>query len=138
MKKVTDRDLGGYVLDSTRRMTVKKELAIDILEKCSELIRVRIKDLENRISELKEVLELIDTGKEMYLLAGGGYTYVDKDGERYQYNVINGKPILTSRNFKIYEIVEYCDMSDIGQNTGNGRSIVYAYVDKVVKTRLIK
>lgn len=138
MKKVTDRDLGGYVLDSTRRMTVKKELAIDILEKCSKLIRVRIKDLENRISELKEVLELIDTGKEMYLLAGDGYTYVDKDGERYQYNVINGKPILTSRNFKNYEIVEYCDMSDIGQNTGNGRSIVYAYVDKVVKTRLIK
>lgn len=140
MKKVTDKDVGEYVFGDVkyRRATMKKEIAVDKIEKCSELIKIRITDLESRISELRDALEIIDAGKAMYRIGGGDYIYVDKDGKTYEYNVVNHKPVLISSDFKMYEIIEHCDMSDIGQDKGNGRSVVYAYVDKVVKTRLIK
>ena len=51
-----------------------------------------------------------------------------------EFKKINNKPIIIDNNFNLFEIIEYVNMDDIGQDRGNS-GVVVSWVDKVVKVK---
>lgn len=126
MKIIGSSDLGGYVLDSVKCDKNLKKAK----DNFKELLDENINTLKSR---LEEMIELRDTKENIiYLLkdTDSCYNYVDKDGNDYQYSVINGKPVLVSADFKMYAIVGYYDVKNIRKMKHNSRYVIESFVDK--------
>ena len=136
MKKV--ESLNGYQFDSLTHIKLTKERAFGKIDILKNLLDKRIALLESRLSELKELKDFMQLDKQIYLFKtnDSDYGYVDSYGNNYEYQKINDKPILIDGNFNLFEIVEYVDVNDIGQDKGN-RNMTVSWIDKVVKINRI-
>ena len=137
MKKV--ENVNGYRFNNPNSKTYKDEYISNKKAMMYKLLDEKIVKLETRLSELKEAKEFLMTGKQIYLMKDNdsNYCYVDaKYNYIYEYRVINNKPVLIDSDFNLFEIIEYVELNDIGQDTGNYRNIT-AWVDKIVKVKKI-
>lgn len=136
MKKVTK--LKAYDFDSLHDKTIKNDVVTNKLATMYKLLDDKIVFLESRLAELKEAKEFLVTGKPIYLFKDNdsNYSYIDTTNKHYEYRVINDKPVLIDSNFNLFEIVEYVELDDIGQDKGN-RNYLASWVDKVVKVKKI-
>ena len=137
MKKV--ENMNGYKFDGLTYFRIKEDKASAKLENMSKLLDEKISKMESRLSELKEARDFINTGNQIYLIKSNDsdYGYVDNKGKNYEYKEINGKPILIDSVFNLYEIVEYVELDDIGQDKGS-RCYTTTWIDKVVKVKPIE
>lgn len=137
MKKV--ENMNGYKFDSCKYFRIQKDKASAKLENMSKLLDEKISKMESRLRELKEARDFINTGNQIYLIKSNDsdYGYVDNKGKNYEYKEINGKPILIDSVFNLYEIVEYVELDDIGQDKGS-RYYTTTWIDKVVKVKPIE
>lgn len=137
MKKVTNID--GYRFNSPHYKKYDDTVISNKKAVMQKLLDEKIKRLEVRLSELKEAKEFLMTGKQIYLIRDNNfnYSYVDaKYNYIYKYEVINGKPVLIDTNSNLFEIIEYVELNDIGQDTGDRKNIV-SWIDKIVKVKKI-
>ena len=126
MKIIESSDFNGYVLDSVKCDKSLKKAK----DNFKELLDENINALKSR---LEEMIELRDTKENIiYLLkdTDSCYNYVDKEGNDYQYSVINGKPVLVSADFKMYVIVGYYDVKNVRKMKHNSRYVTESFVDK--------
>ena len=136
MKKVTK--LKAYDFDSLHDKTIKNDVVTDKLSAMYKLLDAKIVFLESRIAELKEAKEFLATGMQIYLFKNNdsNYSYIDTTNKHYEYRVINDKPVLIDSNFNLFEIIEYVELDDIGQDRGN-KNCIASWIDKVVKVKRI-
>lgn len=137
MKKV--EKINVYCFDSLHNKTYTDECLSNKKALMYKLLDEKIEKLETRLAELKEAKEFLMTGKQIYLIKDNdsNYCYVDaKHNNTYEYRVINDKPVLIDADFNLFEIIEYVELDDIGQNKGN-RNILESWIDKIVKVKKI-
>lgn len=136
MKKV--ENLNGYQFDSLTYIKFTKERAFGKIDILKKLLDKKIESMESHLNELKELKSFMQLDKQIYLFKtnDSDYGYVDSYGDNYEFQKINDKPILIDSNFNLFEIVEYVDVSDIGQDKGN-RNVTMSWIDKVVKVKKV-
>lgn len=134
MQKV-EKTLGNFILSSVHEVTFNREETTVRCIDADKRIKDKISELENRLSELKELQEFIKTGNQIYFFEGGGseFSYVDKTGNHYEYKKAHGKHILIDKEFNIYEIIEYTSVNDITDKTDFSLRI-----NKIVKVKPLK
>ena len=128
----------GYKFDSCDYIKICDSMAHQKIKDMSELLDTYIERIESRSIDLKDAREFKKTGKQLYLFKNNesDYGYVDDNGKNYEYKQINNKPILIDADFNLYEIIEYVDLDDIGQDKGT-RSCIVLWIDKIVRVKPI-
>lgn len=130
--------VNGYIFDSCDYIKIEDSIVHQKIKKMSGLLDTKINELEFRLNELKDAKEFMKTGKQIYLFKNNNseYGYADINGKNYEYKRINGKPILIDTDFNIYEIIEYVDLDDIGQNRCTSYCI-RTWINKIIKVKPI-
>lgn len=86
MQKVT-KTLDKFALSSVHEKVFNQAVTSARCIDADNQIKNKISELENRVSELKELQEFIKTGNQVYFFEddASGFSYTDKSGEPYEY-----------------------------------------------------
>lgn len=135
MQKITDEDKRGYQLDSVH----SDKNIVNCIDDFDNLLNNEINRLKNRLDELIEVSKLDEDIVYLVKNTDSCFNYVDKNKNTYEYRVINDKPILIKEDFSMYEIIEYCKVSEIRAKTkySNSSWCIESYVEKVCKVKKV-
>lgn len=127
MKKVMNKLNEG--LRSVDECDLNKSITSARCVELDKQLADKIKELEKRTSELKELQEFMKTDKQLYLFEDSrNFCYIDKSGNLYEYKKAHGKHILIGKDFNVYEIVEYEDVRDITLQDDYNRPQIYKIV----------
>lgn len=136
MKRVNE--IQAYGFDSVEYMKIRQKTIDEKRRTLNYLLDKKIEKLESRLNGLKDTRLFLKTENPIYLIKDNDsrYGYIDAKGNNYEYRMIHDKPVLIDSKFNLYEIIEYEDMSDIGQKRGDMVSTV-SWIDKVVRVEMI-